>query len=164
MQRTVHEYLKALEAGDADKAASLFIPDGWVESPFLGRLPVRQFIKKVAESSKGTRLTVHDVLVSAEGHLRAVAYYLYDWRLKDGSRVARTAPGTPLPPRGCRPRSSHSNRARAGPRPEHRPPASPPPGARRRGEQVPLSRCAATASAARRAHRHSKSPSMSLPV
>src|SRR5437763_3136682 len=73
MQRTVHEYLKALEAGDADKAASLFIPDGWVESPFLGRLPVRQFIKKVAESSKGTRLTVHDVLVSAEGHLRAVA-------------------------------------------------------------------------------------------
>jgi len=88
MQRTVHDYLKALEAGDADKAASLFIPDGWVESPFLGRLPVRQFIKKVAESSKGTKLTVHDVLVSAEGHLRAVAYYLYDWRLNDGSRVA----------------------------------------------------------------------------
>ena len=56
MQRSVHEYLKALEAGDADKAAALFIPDGWVESPFLGRLPVRQFVKKVAESSKGTRL------------------------------------------------------------------------------------------------------------
>jgi hypothetical protein len=33
-------------------------------------------------------LTVHDVLVSAEGHMRAVAYYLYDWRLKDGSRVS----------------------------------------------------------------------------
>ena len=88
MQRMVHDYLKALEAGDADKAASLFIPDGWVESPFLGRLPVRQFIKKVAESSKGTRLTVHDVLVSAEGHMRSVAYYLYDWQLKDGSRVS----------------------------------------------------------------------------
>jgi len=88
MQRTVHDYLKALEAGDAEKAASLFIADGWVESPFLGRLPVRQFIKKVAEASKGTKLTVHDVLVSAEGHLRAVAYYLYDWRLKDGSRVS----------------------------------------------------------------------------
>jgi uncharacterized protein with von Willebrand factor type A (vWA) domain len=88
MQRKVHEYLKALEAGEADKAAALFIPDGWVESPFLGRLPVRQFVRKVAESSRGTRLTVHDVLVSAEGHLRAVAYYQYDWRLKDGSRVA----------------------------------------------------------------------------
>ena len=88
VQKTVHKYLLALEAGDADKAASLFIADGWVESPFLGRLPVRQFINKVADASNGTKLTVHDVLVSAEGHLRAVAYYLYDWRLKDGSRVA----------------------------------------------------------------------------
>jgi len=86
--KIVDDYLKALEAGDVNKAASLFITDGWVESPFLGRLPVRQFIKKVAEASSGTRLTVHDVLVSAEGHLRAVAYYLYDWRLKDGSRVS----------------------------------------------------------------------------
>jgi len=87
MQKIVHAYLRALEAGDADKAASLFIHDGWVESPFLGRLPVRQFIKKVAESSRDTKLTVHDVLVSAEGHLRAVAYYQYDWRLKDGTRA-----------------------------------------------------------------------------
>ena len=88
MQQTVHNYLKALEAGDANKAAALFIPDGWVQSPFLGRLPVREYVNKVAAASNGTRLTVHDVLVSAEGHLRAVAYYLYDWRLKDGSRVS----------------------------------------------------------------------------
>ncbi len=88
VQKSVHKYLEALEAGDADKAASLFVADGWIESPFLGRLPVRQFIKKVAGASNGTKLTVHDVLVSAEGHLRAVAYYLYDWRLKDGSRVS----------------------------------------------------------------------------
>jgi hypothetical protein len=88
MQRVVHSYLKALESGDAERAAALFIADGWVESPFLGRLPVRQYVKKVAEASKETRLTVHDVLVSAEGHLRAVAYYLYDWRLRDGTRVA----------------------------------------------------------------------------
>ena len=88
MQQTVRNDLKALEAGDPAKAAALFIPDGWVQSPFLGRMPVRQFVKKVADTSSGTRLTVHDVLVSAEGHLRAVAYYQYDWRLKDGSRVA----------------------------------------------------------------------------
>jgi uncharacterized protein with von Willebrand factor type A (vWA) domain len=88
MQRSVHAYLKALEAGDPEKAAALFIPDGWVESPFLGRLPVRQYVKKVADSSRATKLTVHDVLISAEGQLRAVAYYNYDWRLKDGTRVA----------------------------------------------------------------------------
>lgn len=88
MQHAVRNYLKALEAGDAEKAAHLFTANGWVESPFLGRLPVRTFVKKVAEASGDTRLTVHDVLVSAEGHLRAVAYYKYDWALRDGTRVA----------------------------------------------------------------------------
>ena len=88
MQQAVHKYLKALEAGDAEKAASLFVPDGWVQSPFLGRLPVRDYVTKVARASSATKLEVYDVLVSAEGHLRAVAYYHYDWSLKDGSNVA----------------------------------------------------------------------------
>jgi ketosteroid isomerase-like protein len=88
MQRAVRKYLKALEAGDADKAAALFIAGGWVQSPFLGRIPVREYVHKVTAASRTTELTVHDVLVSAEGHTRAVAYYLYDWQLKDGSKVS----------------------------------------------------------------------------
>jgi ketosteroid isomerase-like protein len=88
MQKIVRRYLTALEAGDANKAAALFVPNGWVQSPFLGRLPVRDFFAKVAGASSGAKLTVHDVLVSAEGQLRAVAYYLYDWSLNDGSRVS----------------------------------------------------------------------------
>src|SRR6202171_3062180 len=88
MQRAVRKYLKALEASDVDKAAALFTADGWVQSPFLGRLPVRAYMTKVASASSASELTVHDVLVSAEGHMRAVAYYLYDWRLTDGSRVS----------------------------------------------------------------------------
>jgi len=88
MQRAVHKYLKALEAGDADKAAALFVPGGWVQSPFLGQIPVRDYVTKVTAASSRSVLTVHDVLVSAEGHMRAVAYYLYDWQLKDGSKVS----------------------------------------------------------------------------
>jgi ketosteroid isomerase-like protein len=88
MQRAVRKYLEALEANDVDKAAALFTPNGWVQSPFLGRVPVRNYIAKVAAASSVSKLTVHDVLVSAEGHMRAVAYYLYDWQLKDGSKVA----------------------------------------------------------------------------
>ena len=88
MQQAVRKYLKALEAGDVDKAAALFTADGWVKSPFLGKIPVRDYVRKVTSASSASELTVHDVLVSAEGHMRAVAYYLYDWRLKDGSRVA----------------------------------------------------------------------------
>ena len=48
MQRAVRKYLKALEASDTDKAAALFTADGWVQSPFLGRLPVRDYMAKVA--------------------------------------------------------------------------------------------------------------------
>jgi ketosteroid isomerase-like protein len=88
MQQAVRKYLKALEAGDADKAGALFVVDGWVQSPFLGKIPVREYVRKVAGASSRTALTVHDVLVSAEGHMRAVAYYLYDWQLKDGSKVS----------------------------------------------------------------------------
>ena len=87
MQKAVRKYLKALEKGNAAEAGELFVKDGWVQSPFLGRLPVRDFVTTVAKSSGDSKLTVHDVLVSAEGHTRAVAYYLYDWRLKDGTRV-----------------------------------------------------------------------------
>ena len=88
MQQAVRKYLTALEAGDADKAAALFTADGWVRSPFLGQVPVRAYIAKVADASSHAKLTVNDVLVSAEGHLRAVAYYHYEWWLKDGSNVA----------------------------------------------------------------------------
>jgi predicted SnoaL-like aldol condensation-catalyzing enzyme len=87
MQHAVHKYLSALEAGDVERAAALFVPNGWVQSPFLGRVPVRDYVNKVAKASTHSKLKVHDVLVSAEGHLRAVAYYEYDWALKDGANV-----------------------------------------------------------------------------
>jgi ketosteroid isomerase-like protein len=88
MQHAVRKYLKALEAGDTDRAAALFTANAWVQSPFLGRIPIREYVTKVKEASGRSELTVHDVLVSAEGHMRAVAYYLYDWRLKDGSSIS----------------------------------------------------------------------------
>lgn len=88
MQHAIRKYLSALEAGDAERAAALFVPGGWIQSPFLGRVSVRDYVKKVSGASSHAKLTVYDVLVSAEGHLRAVAYYQYDWSLTDGPNVA----------------------------------------------------------------------------
>jgi hypothetical protein len=88
MRDTIRDYLSALEAGDVGKIVSLFDPDGWVFSPFLGRMTARQFFPKVVASTSDTKLTVHDILVSAEGHPRAVGYFLYDWWLADGSQVS----------------------------------------------------------------------------
>ncbi len=88
MREKVREYLAALEAGDVERVVTLFEPDGRVISPFLGRMTAREFFPKVVEVSSGTKLTVHDILISAEGQPRAVGYFLYDWWLKDGSKVS----------------------------------------------------------------------------
>jgi len=88
MREAVREYLVALEAGDVARIVSLFEPNGWVLSPFLGRMMAREFFPKVVEASSGTKLTVHDILISAEGKPRAVGYFLYDWCLKDGTKVS----------------------------------------------------------------------------
>ena len=88
MQHAVRKYLKPSRPATSRKQAHCSCPQGWVQSPFLGRLPVRDFVAKVAAASGRSELTVHDVLVSAEGHMRSVAYYLYNWQLKDGSRVS----------------------------------------------------------------------------
>ena len=73
-ERKVQEYLAALEAGDVERVVTLFEPDGQVISPFLGRMTAHEFFPKVVES--------------AEGQPRAVGYFLYDWWLKDGSKVS----------------------------------------------------------------------------
>ena len=88
MRDTIRNYLSALEAGEVEKIVSLFEPDGWVLSPFLGQMSAREFFPKVAEASSDTKLTVHDILVSAEGQPRAVGYFRYDWWLTDGSKVS----------------------------------------------------------------------------
>ena len=72
MREAVREYLLALEAGDVAGIVSLFEPDGWVLSPFFGRMTAREFCPKVVEASSGTKLTVHAILISSDGQPRAV--------------------------------------------------------------------------------------------
>jgi ketosteroid isomerase-like protein len=88
MKEAVQAYFEALEAGDVERIVTLFEPDGWVLSPLLGQMTAREFFPKVVEASSGTKLTIYDVLISAEGQPRAVGYFLYDWWLKDGSKVS----------------------------------------------------------------------------
>lgn len=87
MKQTVEQYLAALEAGDTPAILALFSDDAWVLSPFLGRMSARDFFPRLAESSRASKLTVHDILLSAQGKRRAVGYFRYDWQLRDGSWV-----------------------------------------------------------------------------
>lgn len=88
MREVVREYLIALESAAVKKIISLFETDGWVFSPFIGRMTASEFFPKLVAVSSKTRLTIHDILISAEGQPRAIGYFLYDWWLKDGSKVS----------------------------------------------------------------------------
>jgi hypothetical protein len=88
MKEAVQAYFEALEAGDVERIVTLFEPDGWVLSPLLDRMTARDFFPKVVEASSGTKLTIYDVLVSAENQPRAIGYFRYEWWLKDGSKVS----------------------------------------------------------------------------
>ncbi len=72
-------------------AAALFVPRRLGPLALPRPAPGARLRRQGGEhASSGAQLTVYDVLVSAEGHLRAVAYYQYDWSLRDGAaRVVR---------------------------------------------------------------------------
>ena len=65
----------------------LFTADASVLSPMLGEVDHAEFFPKVFGASSATTITVFDVLISAEGHPRAIGYFNYDWTLKDGSKI-----------------------------------------------------------------------------
>lgn len=83
----VHAYLDALGRGDTEAIIDAFADDGEVISPFLGRLPARPFFARLAESSMRSDIEIFDILVSAQGAPRCVAYFHYHWTLRDGTVV-----------------------------------------------------------------------------
>ena len=86
MITVVRRYFELLTASDFEGILALFEPDATVESPFLGRVPVRPFFEKLARASSESRLTVFDILVGEQGET-AAAHFEYDWTLGNGDRV-----------------------------------------------------------------------------
>lgn len=84
---TVRDYFAALDSNNLDAMLALFAAEAIVLSPMLGEVRAVDFFPKVFGASSATSITVFDVLVSAEGHPRAVGYFNYDWTLKDGSVI-----------------------------------------------------------------------------
>lgn len=80
-------YLDRLEASDVEAIVALFTEDAQVVSPFLGCMSPRPFFDKVRDASGQSRIEVLDILLSAQGASRAMAYFVYHWQLRDGTEV-----------------------------------------------------------------------------
>lgn len=83
----IERYLTCLEASDVEGIVAQFAEDAQVVSPFLGRMSPRPFFEKVRDASGQSRIEVLDILLSARGAARAMAYFVYHWQLRDGTEV-----------------------------------------------------------------------------
>lgn len=83
----LHTYMELLGRSDYATIAGLFAPDGIVRSPFLGEMPAEPFFDRLGQASKMNVITPIDVFLSEGNTTRAVAYFQYDWTVKDGSLI-----------------------------------------------------------------------------
>lgn len=81
----VRTYLQELERGNVAGICKLFTPHAQIHSPFLGWMEPAPFFEKVVAASGQSKISPIDICVSADGHRRVAAYFIYDWKLKDGS-------------------------------------------------------------------------------
>lgn len=82
----VKSYFERMTAGDIEGIIALFDDDGFVLSPFLGKMDVRPFFEKLNAASTASKLTVFDILLGTDKET-AAAHFRYQWTLEDGSEL-----------------------------------------------------------------------------
>lgn len=79
-------YLEALQAGDAERIAALFAPDGVVISPLYGQMPALEFYATLGAVTEGSETTLKRVLLGASD--ASIAFHFdYRWTLAGGAVV-----------------------------------------------------------------------------
>jgi hypothetical protein len=80
-------YMTALDQSDYSTVKSLFTPGGKVKSPFLGEMPAGPFFDRLAGASSKNVITPIDIFLSSTEKDHAVAYFQYDWTVRDGTLI-----------------------------------------------------------------------------
>lgn len=82
----VRAYFGRLTASDYAGIISMFEPSAWIDSLYLGKMPVAAFFTKLGKASQQNKLTVFDVLLGEKGD-SAAAHFEYDWTLGNGDKI-----------------------------------------------------------------------------
>jgi hypothetical protein len=83
-------YMEALGRSDYAAITELFSSEGRVRSPFLGEMDAGPFFERLGAASEVNVITPIDIFVSNSGAEHAVAYFRYDWTVRDGSVITFT--------------------------------------------------------------------------
>ncbi len=87
MDEHIRTYLRGLEAGDYEQLSALFAEGAMVHSPLYGKVPAREFYRQLLNDSAASRIRLIHTFHQAGGR-RSAAYFVYEWTLADGSRLA----------------------------------------------------------------------------
>ena len=86
--QVLQTYMDALGRSDYLTVAGLFAADGKVRSPFLGEMAAEPFFDRLAKASETNVIRPIDIFLSESGAPNAVAYFQYDWTVRDGSLIS----------------------------------------------------------------------------
>jgi hypothetical protein len=85
--RILQTYMTALDQSDYSTVKSLFAPGGKVKSPFLGEMLADPFFDRLAGASSKNVITPIDIFLSSADKNHAIAYFQYDWTVRDGTLI-----------------------------------------------------------------------------
>lgn len=83
-------YMTALGRSDYATITGLFAPGARARSPFLGELAAEAFFDRLEQASENNVITPIDIFLSGSHQEHAVAYFRYDWTVRDGSLITFT--------------------------------------------------------------------------
>ncbi len=86
-EAVLQKYMDALGRSDYEAVKQLFSQDALVRSPFLGEMPAAPFFDRLGGASAQNVITPIDIFVSHADKPQAVAYFQYDWTVKDGTLI-----------------------------------------------------------------------------
>ena len=87
MRIAIEEYLKQLEAGNAEKIAALFDENGIVNSPLYGKRPAKDFFKSLFSDTTKSKLTLLNIFNSEDKPHVYALHFKYEWTLKNGQET-----------------------------------------------------------------------------
>lgn len=85
MITVLREYLDALDAGSAERAAACFAPDGVVHSPLYGTRAAGDFYRELFADSSPSTVEHRRTYVDPENPREVALAFHYAWTLRDGT-------------------------------------------------------------------------------
>lgn len=86
-EQLCHQYLAAMNEGDAGKVLALFAPDATVVSPLYGSMPAATFYRALFADTSRSDTTLLHIFDATQDSMSVALHFHYKWTLSNGKVV-----------------------------------------------------------------------------